>query len=37
MFLKAKHNVYVAGDVASYPYWVTGDNVRIEHHNEAIH
>ena len=24
-------------DVASFPYWVSGDNVRIEHYNEAIH
>lgn len=40
VFLKAAPNVYylliyifsyVAGDIASYPYWVTGDSVRIEH------
>ncbi|KAM3129129.1 hypothetical protein pb186bvf_018765 [Paramecium bursaria] len=37
IFLKARQNVYVSGDVASYPYWVTGEQVRVEHHNEAIH
>lgn len=31
VFLKAAKNVYAAGDIASYPYWVTGDHVRIEH------
>lgn len=44
-FLRTKYsNVYAAGDVArcevfliySFPYWYTGENVRIEHHNEAI-
>jgi len=23
--------------VASYPYWYTGERVRIEHYNEAIY
>lgn len=37
VFLKTSaENVYAAGDVASYPYWVTGERVRIEHYNEAI-
>ena len=33
----AKKDVYASGDVASYPYWFTGKNVRIEHYNEAIY
>lgn len=32
-----KKDVYASGDVASYPYWFTGKNVRIEHYNEAIY
>lgn len=36
VFLKAAKNVWVAGDVASYPYWVNGEHVRVEHQNEAI-
>lgn len=31
VFLKAAKNVYASGDIASYPYWVTGEYVRIEH------
>lgn len=38
VFLKtSKPNVWAAGDIASYPYWATGENVRVEHHNEAIY
>jgi NADPH-dependent 2,4-dienoyl-CoA reductase/sulfur reductase-like enzyme len=33
----SKPDVWAAGDVASFPYWATGENVRIEHHNEAIY
>ena len=29
--------MYAAGDIASYPYWYTGKNNRIEHYNEAIY
>lgn len=37
VFLKtSRPDVYAAGDCASYPYWVTGESVRVEHHNEAI-
>ena len=38
VFLRTnKKNVFAAGDVASFPYWVNGGHVRIEHYNEAIH
>ncbi len=29
--LKAAEDVYVAGDIASFPFWLTGKNIRIEH------
>jgi NADPH-dependent 2,4-dienoyl-CoA reductase/sulfur reductase-like enzyme/nitrite reductase/ring-hydroxylating ferredoxin subunit len=29
--LKASENVYAAGDIVSFPFWLTGKNVRIEH------
>ena len=29
-------DVYAAGDIASYPYWVTGRRMRIEHYNTSI-
>ncbi len=29
-------NTYVAGDMASVPYAYTGQNIRVEHYNEAI-
>ena len=28
-------NIFAAGDVANYPYWVTGDRARVEHWNHA--
>mmetsp|Transcript_24189 Transcript_24189/g.27900 ORF Transcript_24189/g.27900 Transcript_24189/m.27900 type:complete len:524 (+) Transcript_24189:1-1572(+) len=35
-FLKTSaDNIYAAGDVASYPYWVTGKRARVEHWNHA--
>jgi 3-phenylpropionate/trans-cinnamate dioxygenase ferredoxin reductase subunit len=33
----SQKDVYAAGDVASYPYWYTGNYTRIEHYNEAIY
>ncbi|CAK75778.1 unnamed protein product (macronuclear) [Paramecium tetraurelia] len=36
VFLKAAKNVYASGDISSYPYWATGEHVRIEHQNEAV-
>jgi len=32
----SKDCAFAAGDVASVPYWYTGEKVRIEHYNEAI-
>ena len=29
-------NVFAVGDVASYPYFYSGQQVRVEHYNEAI-
>jgi NADPH-dependent 2,4-dienoyl-CoA reductase/sulfur reductase-like enzyme len=29
--------VFAAGDIASYPFWYTGQRARIEHYNEAIY
>ena len=29
--MKVEEDVYAAGDVASFPYWATGEEVRIEH------
>jgi len=37
VFLQSSHKgVYAAGDIASYPYWYTGERVRTEHYNDAI-
>lgn len=30
-------DVYAAGDIASYPFWYTGKNIRVEHLTEAIY
>lgn len=35
-FLHAGNDVYVAGDIANFPYWLTGDRVRVEHWNLAM-
>jgi NADPH-dependent 2,4-dienoyl-CoA reductase/sulfur reductase-like enzyme len=35
-FLHAGHDVFVAGDVATFPFWLTGDTLRVEHWNNAI-
>lgn len=35
-FLQAGHDIYAAGDVANFPYWLTGDRLRVEHWNNAI-
>lgn len=35
-YLKANDHIYAAGDVATYPYWLTGDKLRTEHWNHAI-
>lgn len=36
-FLKTSAaDVYAAGDIASYPYWVTGGSLRTEHWNTAL-
>ena len=29
--------MFAAGDIASYPFWPTGQQIRIEHYNEAIY
>lgn len=31
-----KNGVYVAGDIANYPYWPTGTRTRTEHWNVAL-
>ena len=30
-------DVFAAGDVASYPFWYTGEQARVEHYTEAIY
>lgn len=36
-FLRTSNpNIFAAGDIANYPYFLTGERVRIEHYNEAI-
>jgi len=34
-FLRAAKGLYVAGDIAAFPYWLSGDRVRLEHWNVA--
>lgn len=29
-------NIFAAGDIASYPYWVNGKRMRTEHWNVAL-
>ncbi len=37
MYLKTSNpNIYAAGDIASYPYFYTGERIRVEHYNEAF-
>ena len=37
-YLKTSNeDVYAAGDVASYPYWLSGGSTRVEHWNQAIY
>jgi len=30
------HDIFAAGDCASYPFWYTGERVRVEHYSAAI-
>ncbi len=32
----AAENIYAAGDIAVFPYWLTGEDVRIEHWRTAL-
>jgi NADPH-dependent 2,4-dienoyl-CoA reductase/sulfur reductase-like enzyme/nitrite reductase/ring-hydroxylating ferredoxin subunit len=34
--LRAAPDVYAAGDIARFPYWYSGDNIRIEHWRTAL-
>ena len=31
----SEKDIFAAGDIASFPYWPTGERVRIEHYNVA--
>lgn len=36
-FLKTTNkDIFAAGDIANFPYWVTGDRIRVEHWNNSI-
>ncbi len=35
--MKAAEGVYVAGDLARYPYFYTGESVRVEHYGMAMY
>ncbi len=32
----SEKDIYAAGDIASYPYWVSGQRVRIDHYVNAM-
>jgi NADPH-dependent 2,4-dienoyl-CoA reductase/sulfur reductase-like enzyme/nitrite reductase/ring-hydroxylating ferredoxin subunit len=32
----AAENIYAAGDIAVFPYWLTGEDIRIEHWRTAL-
>ena len=31
----SKDNIFAAGDIATFPYWQTGEKIRIEHYTNA--
>jgi len=36
-FLRTSNkDIFAAGDVAKFPYWVTGQKIRVEHWNNSI-
>lgn len=38
VFLKSSNpNVFAAGDIATFPYFYSGNNTRVEHYNSAIY
>jgi len=34
-YFQAAHDVYAAGDIATFPYWYSGSDIRIEHWRTA--